>query len=254
MIENYSLSTSPTTISLGPDTFATVDVANGSNPVVVSWYTLAGHQRATITAGNGKKFVPSDGLITLMAESGNASASVSAERMGAGKMIPAAPNAAPNPFHLRTASFTRPADTAPYAAGDFVANSTVAGQVLPLIFAPPVSNPAGGGGVIRRARLRTSSLINLDGRLHLFTEQLALGTLVDNNPWSAPGSSSWVGTLDINARTAFTDGVSGIGVSNQGGGIPVLAGQTLYGYLLTSSARNPASAEILSLGLEAYRW
>ena len=250
MTDTYPLTTSPLSVWLGPDTFATVDVPTGSNPVVAIWYTLAGRQVATIAAGTSKKVCPTDGVLALVATTGTASASVSAERIGSGKMTPVAPLVEPSVAHLRSASFTRPSDTTAYAVGDLIANSTTAGSVTVPSLAPPTSNPAGGSGHIRRVLVRKSNATgNLDVRIHFYTSAPTPAN-GDNGAWSTSGSATYRGSVSVAIRTLFTDGGVGIGVPDAGFEIPVLAGQTLFWVAAARSTYTPAFGEVITLEAE----
>lgn len=111
--------------------------------------------------------------------------------------------------------FTRPTDVAPYAVGDLVANSTVAGTVIPMSW--PVSRIAGGGGslMVRRARLVTSNdnrTADRNYRLHLFNVAAALSASNGDNGVFAPTQvSSYLGYLDIPMHLSAATGAAGIG-------------------------------------------
>jgi hypothetical protein len=145
-------------------------------------------------------------------------------------------------------TFNRPADTIPYASGDLVANSTVAGSVAPMSFA--ISRAAGKGGMIRRARLRKSgtSITNASFRLHLYSVS-PVPANGDNGAWSTDGAMNYVGSFDVTVDKAFTDGSAGNAVPLVGSEINFTA-DTYYGLLEARGAYTPASAETFEVLLE----
>lgn len=147
------------------------------------------------------------------------------------------------------ASFTRPADTTPYASGDLVANSTTAGSVNPMAFQIGRKS-LGRGGTIRRARLRKSgtSVTNASFRLHLYSA-VPTFTNGDNGAWLSNKSADYVGAIDVVVDKAFSDGAAGNGVPLIGQEINFTA-NTYYGVLEARGAYTPASAESFSLILE----
>lgn len=150
-------------------------------------------------------------------------------------------------------TFTRPADTTAYASGDLVANSVTAGSVVPLVFANAV-RVAGGGGTVRRARLKKSGVgvTNASFRLHLYSATVATIANGDNGVWSTDGAANWLGAFDITVDKAFTDGAGGNGVPLVGTDIvfKLASGTSLFGLLEARGAYTPASAETFSLSLE----
>jgi hypothetical protein len=159
------------------------------------------------------------------------------------------------------ASFTRPADTNAYAAGDLVANSTTAGSVVPIRF---VRSSIGEGGLmIRKLRMRksTASLTNASFRLFLFSAA-PVPTAGDNanfttsNLSASNGAANFLGRYDITMDQAFSDGAWGRGGNVQGDDMPLTIpnGQDLHGLLQASAAYAPGSAEVFAFILEAFRW
>lgn len=152
-----------------------------------------------------------------------------------------------------SANFTRPADTTAYASGDTVANSTTAGSVTPLTFSNVVRT-AGGGGMVRRVKLRKSgtSITNASFRLYLFsaTQTSAAG---DNAALSLPGIADYLGSFEIVMDRAFTDGACGIGIPAVGSEISLdipSTGTTIYGFLEARAAYAPGNAEVFTVELE----
>jgi hypothetical protein len=152
-----------------------------------------------------------------------------------------------------SANFTRPADTAPYAIGDLVANSTTAGSVVPLSLT--AGRIAAGGGVIRKIRLikSTVSLTNAQFRVHLFNA-LPTTTNGDNGAWGGPGALNYIDAFDVTMDQAFTDGAVGFGFPRHGPDVSfkLASGQTVYALIEFRGAANytPGSAEVFTVVLE----
>jgi hypothetical protein len=144
-----------------------------------------------------------------------------------------------------TVSFTRPADTTAYAAGDLIANSTTAGSVVPLAF------PVKSSGMVVRARLDWGSTAALSWRLHLFTVAPTVSA-GDNAAFAAAvaaggylGALDWISTQVIGTRSF------GIGVPSVGAGMAFGSEQqTLFGLIESRGAYTPTSAESFVAALE----
>ena len=152
------------------------------------------------------------------------------------------------------ASFTRPADTTAYTAGDLVANSTTAGAVVPLTF---TRSPTIGNLFIRRLRFYKSgtSITNASFRLHLFRAAPTF-TAGDNATAAGSGILNHIGAFDVTMTGALSDGSFGVGlpvtgteIGVEGGGLPAL-----YGAVQAMAAYTPASAEVFTAVLEAHRY
>lgn len=147
-----------------------------------------------------------------------------------------------------SASFTRPADTTAYASGDLVANSTTVGSVVPLTFAN-CTRGSGRSAQIRRVRISKTgtSITNTTVRVHLFNVLPTVATNGDNGAITiATGAAGYLGAVDVVINQAFNDGAAGaltteINVNNL----------TLYGLLEARGAWTPASAEVITVTLEA---
>lgn len=155
-----------------------------------------------------------------------------------------------------SSSFTRPADTTQYGVGDLVANSTTAGDCLPLRFGPVVQ--AQGDAVrIEAARIFKSGtgVTAAAFRLHLWSVDPGTPGNGDNGALSETGTN-YVGAIDVTIDRAWTDGAFGRGLpltntpmtSAPGGG-----GRELYGYLEARGAYTPASGETFRVTLEGYQ-
>lgn len=152
------------------------------------------------------------------------------------------------------ASFTRPANTTPYASGDCVANSVTAGSVTPMPFT--AARVAAYGGRIVRARLSKTgvSVTNAQFRLHLYNASPTVAN-GDNDAFSTTGAGATpthIGSVDITMAQAFSDGAWGAGAPADGGQIDfkLASGTTLYGLLEARAAYTPGSEEQFSVTLE----
>lgn len=154
--------------------------------------------------------------------------------------------------HIRD-SFTRPADTTAYAAGDLVANSTTAGSVVPLTLRGFGQNDQ-DGIMIRKVRLwkTGTSTTNASFRVHLFRSSPTVAN-GDNGAFSSSGVSSYVESFDVTIAQAFTDGASGFGVPSVGSEaaerIVQNNSQTLYALIEARAAYTPSSGETFSLSV-----
>lgn len=144
--------------------------------------------------------------------------------------------------------FTRPTDVAPYTIGDLVANSTVAGTVVPMSF--PVSRLTGGGGsfMIRRARLITpgdNRTTDRSYRLHFWNIATTLSaTNGDNGVFAPTHVSDYCGYIDIPMHLSAAAGAAGVGVPGGGSDINIVlaAGQTsISAFLEARTSILPAS-------------
>lgn len=142
-------------------------------------------------------------------------------------------------------NFTRPADTTAYASGDLVANDTTAGNVTPMTHVLP--SDRGGHCHIRRVRLRKSgtSITNASFRIHFFTSVPAFSN-GDNGAFAPNNPADYLGWLDVNSLTAFSNGAAGwvnATVSTECI-VEFAVGATLYTAIEARGAYTPGSAEI----------
>lgn len=154
-----------------------------------------------------------------------------------------------------SSQFNRPADTTAYASGDLVANSTVAGNVIPLSWAT-AARIAGGSFIVRRCRLAKSTAViaNAAFRLHLYSTSPVV-TNGDNGAWLSTQAATYLGSLEVSYMLAFSDGATGIGSPLVGMDISIdlAAGQTIYGLLEARGAYAPGNAETFTAVLELYQ-
>jgi hypothetical protein len=126
-------------------------------------------------------------------------------------------------FFTASASFSRPADTTPYSAGDRVANATSGAAVLSF---SNVFRTDSDGIRIERVRLRKTSalLTNAQFCVHLF-RTLPTVSVNDNgqfnnaNVLAVADITGYVGSFDITMARAATIGACGSGVPAPGSGI-----------------------------------
>ena len=155
------------------------------------------------------------------------------------------------PIISKAPTFTRPADTTAYAAGDLVANSTTAASVTPMRFNLPLY------ATIRRARLVKSatSTTNASMRLHLYNE-LPTPANGDNGAWSTD-VAGYLGFIDLTYDDAFTDDAVAFGIPIHTTEEAITFGITarksvdgcIYGLIEALAAYTPASAETFQVML-----
>lgn len=148
-------------------------------------------------------------------------------------------------------SFTRPANTTAYASGQLVANSATAASVVPMSFTigRTASGP-GAGGMIRRARLRSTgkNLTNAQFRVHIYGASPTCSN-GDGGAWLTDNGVTYRGKIDIALDELFTDVANGTGTPNTGSEIN-FAGQMAYCLLEARAGYAPASGEVFTLELE----
>lgn len=152
--------------------------------------------------------------------------------------------------HL-SGSFTRPADTTAYTAGDLVANSTTAGSVVAIPFIIPVGN--GKGFSVRSARIKKSgtSATLAQFSLHLYgaSPTAANG---DNGAWSTT-LSSYIGKIAFAVMDAFSDGAAAVNDLDEGSSPSFVISDgvgKVYGLIVADAGYTPASAEVFTVELE----
>lgn len=150
------------------------------------------------------------------------------------------------------ATFTRPADTTAYAAGDLVANSTTAASVAAL------SILWGGGklnGSLARIRLSTSNATITNGNFQLWVfaaDPSAAPTNGDNGALAGLSFSTYslLHVAPINLSASMS-GVGGWGEATYDRDLIHVPGQ-IYCLLEARAAYTPASAEVFSLQIETW--
>lgn len=156
---------------------------------------------------------------------------------------------------VASASFTRPADTTSYAAGDLIANSTTAGSVAPMSFT--AARVAAGSFLVNRIRLRksTTTLTSATFRVYLFNTAPTVAN-GDNGALSIAGSANCIGWADItfaargdSATTSpFSDGAFGFGDLTSL--VALASGQTVWALIESRAAYAPGNGETFAVTLE----
>jgi hypothetical protein len=158
---------------------------------------------------------------------------------------------------VAAASVIRPADTAAYAAGDLIANSTTAGSVIPLTFAiaRAVNRPVQG----RRLRVKVNDAIWKAAiiRVHLFRD-LPTVTVGDNGQLNnaetyAFSEADYLGFADVTLSQVTSDGFAKGFASISVTATPSTGTVNIFGLLETRSAVTPGSAKTFSVVFEAGR-
>lgn len=151
-----------------------------------------------------------------------------------------------------TQSYTRPADTAVYASGDVVANSTSAATILTF---SDVARQNGGGAYIHRAVLIDSASQTTKPEFELYLFDTAPVMENDNAAWDPSDTEieacvGYIPFSSANWRTGANSGNGLIVAENLGLAIQCAAGsKALYGILVARNAYTPISAEKFTLRL-----
>ena len=160
------------------------------------------------------------------------------------------------PFQLRNllASFTRPANTTQYAAGDLVANHATAGNVVALSFVNAAPFP-GGELIITGVQIMKSgvAVANAAFRVHLFAAAPTV-TNGDNGALAITNgrAKGYIGRVDVTVAQALGDGAHGRAAA----AIQFDAAKgfkNLYALVEALDTYTPASAEIFDIVLEVQR-
>ena len=150
-------------------------------------------------------------------------------------------------------SFTRPANTTQYAAGQLVANSTTAGSVVPMSWT--AARVAAGNFYIRAARMtstgKTTSSASFILRLFSASPTIASG----DGAAASTTLAGWLGDIPITLTAIGSDVAVGRGTPAVGADISIAlaSGQTIYGLLIANAAYTPISAEVETVTLELHQ-
>jgi len=155
-------------------------------------------------------------------------------------------------FMSPTHTFTRPADTTAYAAGDLVANSVTAGAVAPMQFPVGMLN---GRGKINGARIATTNpVVTLATfTLHLFAAAPVV-TNGDNGALAVATGLTYLGAIACDMATgAFV--VAAVSKTKRfAAAVPipfeVPGSPIIYGLLEAGAAYVPTSGEQVQVSLE----
>lgn len=168
-----------------------------------------------------------------------------------GKELPA-----PTPFRSATYTFTRPADTTQYTAGDLIANSTTAGSVVPMSWV--VGKSTGRPTSIRKFTLTCSNPTITGGtyKIFLFNASPTIATAGDNGAFASDVSIvGYIGESGTITASGFSDGSGSTAAPLTGTEITVLPTvDTIYGLLTTTGTPTPLSAETFSVTLEGWQY
>jgi hypothetical protein len=150
-------------------------------------------------------------------------------------------------------TFTRPGDTAPYAALDAVMNSTSNPTAIDF---PNVVSAAGGSATIVAAKLckSTNVVTNANFRMWLYSDTPA-SLPNDNAAWAQVWANRALrlGWIDFTNPVVGTDCVTYSGVLCNNGVLPcIVAGTSLRGILQALSAYVPGNAEVFDCRLRGF--
>jgi len=143
-----------------------------------------------------------------------------------------------------TQSYTRPADTNTYAAGDVVAESTSAATILTFT---GFAKAAGLGATIQAVTFVDSAAQTLKPEFELYLFDTAPTMQNDNVAW-APSDSEMekcLGVIALPSQLFKTAGANGV-ISVDGPGRPIQCASSvssIYGILVTRNAYVPISGE-----------
>jgi len=149
-----------------------------------------------------------------------------------------------------SASFTRPANTTQYTAGDLVANNATAGSVTPMELS--VAREAAGSVFIKRVLLRSTGTAVTDGDfiVHFFTQSPTVAN-GDNAAFSCNKSAYYLGSASVVYDQVFTDGVNGATTTTFTGiDVKLDGGRSVYALIEANDTYTPASGEVFTLTVE----
>lgn len=143
-----------------------------------------------------------------------------------------------------SSSFTRPSNTTAYAAGDLVADTTVAASVVPLSFT------YGFCGDLRRVTISTNNATITLGSFNLWILRSA-PTLTngDNGALAGVVLTTVVAVIPLELDASMS-GAGGFGEAYYDPGLIQFGNGTYYGLLEARAAYVPASAEVFTVTLE----
>lgn len=150
-------------------------------------------------------------------------------------------------------TFTRPADTTAYGAGDLIANSATAGSVTPLEWS---MNGSGRSGIIRRVRIYKSSTTTTQAsfQLHLFDSAPTVSNGDNGALAIATNLDSWLGVVALDMTSGAEAGASA-GLVDVSGALEIGVSKpamtrSIYGLLEAVGTYTPASGETFTIRLE----
>lgn len=145
---------------------------------------------------------------------------------------------------LYSASFTRPSNATQYAATDLVANSTVAGNVVPNVINDPTMTDAGYNW-LRSVTLKHSqaSVTTSSFKVWLLNALPAI-TNGDNGAIAGPTLAQILDIVPLDVDNLVT-GAGAIGKAYYDAGL-ILLPRTFYFLVEATAAYTPASAEVFT--------
>lgn len=147
-------------------------------------------------------------------------------------------------------TITRPANTTAYAAGDLVANDTVAASVTPFVFST-ASLFSQGAICIRGVKIVKNNTVNANAtfKVHFFSGSITV-TNGDNAAFSVVGTTNkWLGAITVTMSDSTAVHAS-LGVHDGYATVPIvgeLDGLDLYALIEARAAYTPASGETFTL-------
>lgn len=150
-------------------------------------------------------------------------------------------------------TFTRPADTTQYAAGDLIANSTTAGSVTPLSWG---INAYGRYGRVIGVRFYKSNktVTAASFKVHLFQQTPGTPTNGDNGAIVVASAADYLDSVSIDLSSGgFAGGTTGSYKRAGSLSVPFWYGtqnSKLYGLIEAVGTYTPASAETITVSLE----
>lgn len=140
-------------------------------------------------------------------------------------------------------TMTRPDNTAAYASGDLVANSTTAGSVVAFSFTVPAYSRIIGV----RLKKSTNTTSNASFRAHLYATTAPTMANGDNGAYSP--NAAEIGSCDVLTARAYVTGADGQGPPNSLGYIPVGNITTVKMLLEALAAYAPGAEEVFTAEL-----
>ncbi len=153
---------------------------------------------------------------------------------------------------IASASLTTTASVTAYASGQLIANAASAAAVTPLAF--PACRVAGGSGMIRRVRLKTTDSAFVGGtvRVH-FHRDAPVFANGDHAAWLT-NESDYLGAFDVTVDRSFSDASKGIGgtplVGNEIDFVCAPGSSTIYAELEARSAIVPHGGKTITIAAE----
>jgi hypothetical protein len=157
-------------------------------------------------------------------------------------------------------SFTRPGNATPYAAGQLVANNTVAASVVPMSWR--VGNATDDKHTLYVTAVRFKyddpDVTNASFRVHLYKAAPAVATTGDAGVYGSvvSGYADWLGSHDVTAVALHADGAAGLAVPTEGAILPyhltsLIPGSpvVLYGLIEARAAYTPKTSGVIACEL-----